>query len=116
MARLKPHFTTAKRSGDFVFISGQLPFDDDGNIVSGGIEAQTRRCLENIRAAAATLGLGLEDVVRVGVWLTEAADFPVFDRVYASYFPGEPPARTTVGAVLMVPGALIEMDAQCQVS
>ena len=71
---MKPHFTTALRAGDFVFVSGQLPFDENGEIVAGGIAAQTRQCLENIRQALKSVNLGLTEVVRVGVFNTVVGD------------------------------------------
>ena len=112
MTRPIPHFSTTRRAGDLVFVSGQLPFDDEGNIVAGDIVVQTRRCLDNVAAALATEGLSLADAVKVQVWLTDTADFAAFNATYAEYFPDSPPARTTVGSTLMVPGAKIEIDAQ----
>lgn len=110
-----PHFSLTRRAGGFVFVSGQLPFDDNMKIVDGGIEAQTRRCLENLEAALRQQRLGLADVVKVTVWLNDADDFWAFDAAYADYFPDTPPVRTTVGSTLTVPGAKVEMDAQAWV-
>ena len=111
MEKPKPHFSPAKRAGDYIFVSGQLPFDAEMNIVDGGIEEQTRVCIEHISRALEGVGSSLERVVKNMVWLTDPVDFPAFNRTYAEYFPDEPPARATVGTTLMVPGALIEIEA-----
>lgn len=91
----------AVRAGDFVFVSGQVP-TVDGAVVPGGIEAQTRQVLDNVSAALALAGAALSDVVKTTVVLTDARDFAAFNAVYASYFPSNPPARTTVEAKLMI--------------
>ena len=100
----------AARAGDFVFLSGQLGFGSDGRVVVGGIEAQTRQCLDNIRHILASAGSDLKDVVRATIWLTDAADFPAFNRIYAEYFPSPPPARSTVCSALMLPDAKVEIE------
>jgi len=92
----------AVRAGDYVFISGQVPTRADGAIADGGIEGQTHQVFANIKAALALAGLGLEHVVKTFVILTDAKDFPAFNAVYGSYFPSEPPARTTLEAKLMI--------------
>jgi 2-iminobutanoate/2-iminopropanoate deaminase len=111
MSKPKPHFTTAKRAGDFIFVSGQLPFDANMNIVGSSIEEQTRVCIENISQALEKIGSSLIMVVKNTVWLTNPEDFAAFNSTYAQYFRENPPARATVGAVLMVPGARIEIEA-----
>lgn len=92
----------AVRAGDFVFISGQVPVGADGAVVAGGIEAQTRKVMENIEAALKLAGADLADVVKTFVILADARDFGAFNRVYATYFPINPPARTTMEARLMI--------------
>ena len=111
MSQIIPHFTAAKRAGDFIFVSGQLPFIEPGIIVDGDVTAQLRQCMANIEAALATEGAGLKDVVKNMVWLTSTEDFPAFNTAYAEFFPTAPPARATVCSALMVPGALIEIEA-----
>ena len=111
MNEQKPHFTAAKRAGDFIFVSGQLPFDEDMKIAGDDIEAQTHLVVGHIARALASVDSGLDKVVKTMVWLTDPDDFPVFNAVYAGYFPANPPARATVGSTLMVPGALIEIEA-----
>ncbi len=111
MNNLRPHFSLTRRAGGFVFVSGQLPFDESMRIVEGGIETQTRQCLDNLQAALITEGVGLTDIVKMMVWLANTDDFWVFNGAYAEYFPDTPPVRSTVGATLAVPGAKIEMEA-----
>ena len=111
MTELRPHFSPALRAGDYIFVSGQLPFDAEMKLVGGGIEAQTRACIGHIENALAGVGSTLDHVVKTMVWLTDPGDFSDFNATYAEYFRDSPPARATVGSTLMVPGALIEMDA-----
>ncbi|WP_176038349.1 RidA family protein [Brucella tritici] len=92
----------AVRAGDTVYISGQVPVGPNGQIVEGGIEAQTRQALENVKAALALAGATMEDVVKTTIWLEDARDFGRMNAVYGSYFPKEPPARTTVESRLMI--------------
>ena len=92
----------AIRAGDFVFLTGQIPFRDGAPMTSGTIEEQTRCILEEIRKTLAEAGCELSDVVKSMVWLTDRADFPGFNVVYAEYFPDEPPARSAVVNDLLV--------------
>ncbi|ENT03276.1 RidA family protein [Brucella sp. 63/311] len=92
----------AVRAGDMVYVSGQVPVGPNGQIVEGGIEAQTRQVLENIKATLALAGAAMEDVVKTTVWLEDARDFGRMNAVYGTYFPKEPPARTTVESRLMI--------------
>lgn len=102
-------FAKAVRAGDFVFVSGQLPFGPDGVMVHGPIEVQTRQVLENIKATLAETGCTLADVVKNTIWLEEERDFGGFNKVYAEYFGENPPARATVGSKLML-DAKIEIE------
>ena len=92
----------AIRAGDFVFLTGQVPFEDGLPMVTGGIEEQTRAVLDEIEATLALAGCGLADVVKAMVWLTDRTDFPGFNAVYAEYFPEQPPARSAVVSDLLV--------------
>jgi len=99
----------AVRAGDFVYVSGQVPVGADGELVVGGIEAQTRQVMDNIRAALALAGAGFEDVCKCTVWLQDARDFGAFNRIYMGYFPDGKPARSTTEARLMI-DARVEID------
>ena len=92
----------AVRAGDFVYVSGQVPVRADGTVVDGGIESQTRQVLDNVKAALALAGATMDDVVKTTVWIEDARDFGGMNKVYATYFAKEPPARTTVESRLMI--------------
>ena len=102
-------FSPAVRAGPFVFVSGQVAMGDNGEIVAGGIEAQTRQALANVERALKLAGCSLADVVKATVWLDDTRDFWSFNRVYAEFFPGDKPARSTTQAKLMV-DAKIEVE------
>ncbi len=99
----------AVRAGDFVYVSGQVPVDAGGELVVGGIEAQTRQVMENVRAALALAGADFDDVCKCTIWLDDARDFGAFNRVYMGFFPNGKPARSTTEARLMV-DAKVEID------
>ena len=99
----------AVRAGDFVFVSGQVPVVA-GKVVEGGIAAETRAVLENVKAALALAGCAMSDVVKTTVWLRDRDDFAVFNAVYAEFFPTEPPARSTAESRLMIDIA-VEIEA-----
>jgi 2-iminobutanoate/2-iminopropanoate deaminase len=104
-------YSQAVISGDFVFISGQIPFDPKSQkIVEGGIEAQTVQVLENLKSILESIDLTLADVVKTSVFLSDLKDFQVFNMVYSRYFDKNQPARSTVQAGLMA-GVLLEIDA-----
>ena len=102
-------FSPAVRAGDFIYVSGQVPANADGEIVSGGIEVQTRQVMENLKAVLALAGASFDDVCKATCWLEDARDFGAFNRVYMSYFPNGKPARSTTEARLMV-DAKVEVD------
>ena len=102
-------FSSAVRAGPFVFVSGQVAMGDNGEIVPGGIEAQTRQALKNVENALALAGCTLKDVVKSTVWLHDARDFWTFNRVYAEFFSESKPARSTTQATLMV-DAKVEIE------
>jgi 2-iminobutanoate/2-iminopropanoate deaminase len=105
-------YSHAVKSGGLVFCSGQTGIDpDSGELVSGSVGDQARRCLENLSIVAAAAGTTLGDAVRIGVFVTDIATFKEVNEVYATYFEGEPPARTTVGVAALPLGADVEMDA-----
>jgi len=104
-------YSQAVISGDFVFISGQIPLDPQSQkIDEGGIEAQTVQVLENLKNILESTDLTLADVVKTSVFLSDLNNFQDFNKVYSRYFDKNPPARTTAQAGLMT-GALLEIDA-----
>jgi 2-iminobutanoate/2-iminopropanoate deaminase len=100
----------AVRAGDFIYVSGQIPTDSKGVMVSGGLEAQISQVLDNIKAALALAGATMDQVVKTTCILEDARDFAAFNKAYGAYFPKEPPARTTIEARLMT-NIMVEIDA-----
>jgi len=107
-------YSQAIRAGEFVFTAGQIGFDPaTGQMVDGGIAAQTRQVLENLAAVLEEAGTGLSRVVRVSVAIQNMGDFAAMNDVYAEFFPPDaaPPARMTVEVAKLPRGALVEIDA-----
>lgn len=101
------------RGGDYVFCAGQVGLDPaTGRLVSGGVEEQTRRALQNLSAVLEAAGTDLAHVVKTTVFLGDMADFNGMNGAYAAFFTATPPARSTV-AVKGLPllGALVEIEA-----
>jgi reactive intermediate/imine deaminase len=98
----KLSLSRAIRAGDFVFLTGQVPFKDGQVMTTGSVEEQTRAVLEDIKATLAEAGCTLADVVKAMVWLRDRSDFPGFNAVYGEYFPQDPPARSAVVSELLV--------------
>ena len=108
--RLARPLSPAVRAGDFVYVSGQVPTDDAGQVVLGGIEMQTRQVFKRLEDALALADCTLEDVCKVNVWLEDARDFGSFNRIYMECFGSHRPARSTVESRLMI-DAKVEIDA-----
>jgi 2-iminobutanoate/2-iminopropanoate deaminase len=108
-------YSQGVRVGEFVFTSGQVGLDPaTGSLVAGGIEAQTKRVLENLKAVLAAVGLGMAQVVKTTVFLKSMEDFAAMNEVYARYLAGEgvvAPARTTVEVARLPKDALVEIEA-----
>lgn len=107
-------FSHAVESDGFVFLTGQMPTDpqEDSEPLPAGVEAQTRRVMDNLVIVLAGLGLGLEHVIQVRAYLTRfERDYAAMNEAYASYFPPERrPARTCIGVTGLARGALVEID------
>lgn len=103
------HYSPSIRAGDFVYVAGQTPRDSERRIIGTTIEAQTAATMENIRIVLERAGATLEQVVKITVYLADLADAAKFNSVYATYFTGRKPVRTTVGVQLNE--VLIEIDA-----
>lgn len=105
-----PYEQAIKASG-FIYTAGQIPIDPKtGNFVEGGITAQTRQVLENLKAVLEAGGSSLDRVVKATVFLKNMADFAAMNDVYAQYLGGAKPARSTVAVAELPRGALIEID------
>lgn len=91
----------ALKTGSTIFISGQVPTAADGSIPEG-IEAQTRLVLDKVKALVEEAGSSMDRVVKTTVFVTDKADFAAMNAVYATYFPNDPPARSTIECALMI--------------
>ncbi|MCH5206509.1 MAG: RidA family protein [Oscillospiraceae bacterium] len=109
-------YTQAKVTGNLLYTSGQIPIDPaTGELVSGGIEEQTRRVCENLKAVLEAAGASLESVVKTNCFLKDIGDFAAFNAVYAEYFTGKP-ARSCVGGLQIPKGALVEVELIAELS
>jgi 2-iminobutanoate/2-iminopropanoate deaminase len=108
---MSPPLSPARRAGGLLFVSGQLGRGPDGAIVPGGIRAQARQAIANLRRVLEAEGSSLSQVVKTNVWLTDPADMAEFNLAYREAF-GEPyPARSAVVSGLFAEGARVEMEA-----
>lgn len=99
------------KAGDFLFASGQIAIDPaTGNLVEGGIEAQTRRVMENVQHILAAAGLNFSQVVKTTVFITDMGDFAAVNKIYGEYFTSNPPARSCVAVAALPKGALVEVE------
>lgn len=104
-------YSHAVRVGDFLFCSGQIPLDPaTGQLVAGGIQAQTDRVMQNIQAILADQSLDFAHVVKTTVFMTNLGEFPAMNEVYARYFSGDFPARSTVQVAALPRGAAVEIE------
>ena len=100
------------KAGNFVFVAGEKGIDPaTGRIVPGGIVAETRRTLDNIKGILDAAGAGMDDVVATTVHMVNLEDFGAMNEVYATYFKKNPPGRTAVGVTSLPAGASIEITA-----
>lgn len=105
-------YSQAIKAGGFVFVAGEKGLDPSTKqIVPGGIEPETRRTLENIKAILDEAGSSMELVVQVFVFMTDLNDFSKMNAVYAEYFTDHPPGRTTVEVSALPAGAHVEITA-----
>ncbi len=102
------NYSEAIEAGDFVFLSGKIAAVR-GRIIPGGIQAETKMVMDNLQKALAKSGLTMDDVVKATVFLSDLNDFSAMNEVYRSYYTGDPPARSTVQAAVVL-NAGIEID------
>jgi 2-iminobutanoate/2-iminopropanoate deaminase len=105
-------YSQAVRVGQWLFLSGQIGLDPaTGELVSGGVTAETNRVLENLRAVLGAAGASFANVVRTTIYLADLADFGGVNEIYARFFQAPFPARATVGVAALPRGARVEIDA-----
>lgn len=105
-------FSPAVRAGDsLIFVSGQVGMDPATGALADGVAAQTAQALRNLAAVVEAAGKALDDVVRVGVYLTDMADYAAMNHAYLEFFEAPCPARTAIQVVGLPLGAAVEIDA-----
>ena len=105
-----PPYSLAIAAGGVIYVSGQLPTDEKGNVVAGDITIQAKQVFDNLRAVLQQAGSSLDSDVSTTLMLQNAADFPTLDQIYRQQFKSEPPARTTVIGNMVRAGALLEIQ------
>lgn len=105
-------YSVAVATDGLVFISGQLGLDkDSGVMVEGGIQAQTRKALENMRAILESVSLSMENVVKTTVFLMDMGQFAEMNAVYAEFFTSDFPARSAIQVSALPKGGIVEIEA-----
>ena len=104
-------YSQAVRCGSTVYLAGQIGLDPSSMELVSGIEAQARRVFENLAAVARAAGGGLEDIVKLTIYLVDLREFGRVNDIMASYFRAPYPARATLGVASLPRGALLEVDA-----
>ena len=105
-------YSQATSAGNLVFCSGQIPLDPaTGELVEGDIAVQARRAFDNLRAVCEAAGGSFDDIVRVGLYLTNLGQFAAVNAVMADYFQAPYPARSTIEVSALPKGAAFEVDA-----
>ncbi|RAI37051.1 RidA family protein [Rhodoplanes roseus] len=112
MAKPGGHYSHAVTAGGFVFVAGQLPIAPDGTKLNeAAFEAQARQVLDNVAAALAGAGSGIDRLVQVRVYVTDIANWPAFDALYAAWAGAARPARAVVPVPQLHYGFLVEVEA-----
>lgn len=103
-------YSQAIRAGSFIFASGQLGTNPQTGKLQEGVEAQARQALANVQALLAASGAGIENVVKVTLFLADMADFAKVNVIYGEVFHHEPPARSTIQVAALPLGGLVEIE------
>lgn len=105
-------YSQAVCTENMVFTAGQIGLDPESmDIVSGGVEAETRQVLDNLKQVLEAANSGMNYVVKTTVFLRDMADFPKMNAIYAEYFHENPPARSTVAVATLPKGVAVEIEA-----
>lgn len=105
-------YSQAIKTGDTVYLSGQIPLDPKTmEIVTGDVETHVRRVFDNLRAVAKAAGGDLANAVKINVYLTDLANFQTVNKVMTEYFAQPYPARAAIGVASLPRGAVVEVDA-----
>jgi 2-iminobutanoate/2-iminopropanoate deaminase len=103
-------YSQAVKHGGLVFVSGQIPLRPDGSLESGGITAETKQVLENLKNILAAAGSSFEQVLKTTVFLKDMGDFEAMNKVYAEYFAAHKPARATIQVAKLPKDVSVEIE------
>lgn len=103
-------FSPAVRVGGMLYLSGQIGTDSTGKLVAGGLDAEARQTMENIRDVLARTGSSMDRVVKCTVMMADMREWPALNAIYATYFPRNKPARSAFGATALALGARVEIE------
>lgn len=104
-------YSQAIKIGDFLFASGQIPINPEtGDLVEGGIEAQTKQVMENVKQVLLAGGSDLENVIKTTIFILDMGDFAAVNKVYGEYFTAKLPARSCVAVAKLPKEALVEIE------
>jgi 2-iminobutanoate/2-iminopropanoate deaminase len=110
-AAIGPYSQAIRASGEFLFLSGQIPLKPDGDIVRGDIKEQVTQVMTNLEAVLAAAGLTFANVTKTTILLSSMEHFPAVNEVYGGYFPSDPPARATYAVAGLPRGVDVEIEA-----
>ena len=110
LASMRLPFSEAVRVGSMLYLSGALGIDASGALVAGGIEAETRQAIENIRAILERHGSSMDRVIKATAMLADMAEWPAMNRVYVEFFPTNLPARSAFGSSGLALGGRVEIE------
>lgn len=104
-------YNHAVKFGNMLFVSGQIPFNQEKNeLITSGIQDETRQCLENVKAILSTAGYGFENVLKATIFITDMGQFSLINEVYATYFTENEPARECVQVAALPRGVNVEIS------
>lgn len=104
-------YSQAVRTGEMVFTSGQIALGADGKMTAADVPGQTEQAMKNLKEVLSAAGLGMKNVVKATVYMTDLSQFPAMNEVYAKHFEKPYPARSAVGVAALPKGALVEIEA-----
>jgi enamine deaminase RidA (YjgF/YER057c/UK114 family) len=100
-----------ERRGTWIYVSGQVGWDDEGNVVSGGIEPETRKTFQHVARAVSGAGGSVTHIIKLTAYLTSLSDYPTYNTLRGEFFSDALPASTAVGVADLLFGACVEVDA-----